>query len=490
MFMPDNTKFETVKNPNLAEERTDNDRLNMEGRLATFQEVEHTYTKEQAESEMARCLKCPTHWCQKKCPAGVPVTDFIAKARSGDLEGAYRLIRSASTLPEFCSRLCPQEKQCQSDCTRSIRTQAVGIGRLERYVVEQHYASGAPEAAAPSTGRSVAVVGSGPSGLSAAQRLTDLGYQVAVYERSAKAGGLLEYGIPNMKLEKGVLDRKLESLKSQGVEFHTGVDVGKDLPAAELLDQYDAVILAVGTGNARTLNLKGAEGVKGICPAVQYLSAFTRELQDPQQKVAPELSPKGKDVIIVGGGDTGSDCVGTSIRGGCASLTQIEMLPQKTGRVYIHDPYIRRPAEAKHDSSMEECQVVFGKDPHMYQTTLKAVQADEAGNLKSVTAVSLEPVYDEHFRLTMKEIPGTEQTLPCQLLVVAAGFLGPQSYVAEAFGADTTPRSNISTENYAAKADRVFACGDCRTGQSLVVKAMSDGRDCADAVDSYLKKQG
>lgn len=487
MFMPDNTKFEVVKNPNLAEERTDNNRLDMDGRLNTFQEVEHTYTKEQAENELARCLKCPTHWCQKKCPAGVPVTDFIAKARSGDYEGAYRLIRTASTLPEFCSRLCPQEKQCQSDCTRSIRTMAVGIGKLERYVVEQHYASGIPEQTAPSTGKKVAVVGSGPSGLSVAQRLTDLGHSVTIYERNDRPGGLLEYGIPNTKLEKGVLDRKINSMKQQGVQFITCTNVGEDKPAQELLDQYDAVVLSVGTGNARTLALDGAEGVKGIYPAVEYLSSFTKSLLNSDLKDGKAISPKGKDVIIIGGGDTGSDCVGTSIRGGCASLTQIEMLPKKVGHTYIHDPYIRRPAEVKHDSSMEECQKVFGKDPHLYQTTVKAVQADENGNLKSVTTVSLEPVYDEHFRLTMKEIPGTEKILPCQLLIVAAGFLGPQSYVAKAFGAETTRRSNFDTKDYATNVSKLFACGDCRTGQSLVVKAMADGRDCADVVDSYLK---
>ena len=485
MFMPDNTTFEVVQNPNLEAERTKNARLSMDQRLTTFGEVEQTYTREQAEAEMARCLKCPTHWCQKKCPAGVPVTDFIATARSGDLEGAYRLIRSASMLPEFCSRLCPQEKQCQSECTRSIRTMAVGIGRLERYITEEHYASGTAEPTAPATGKRVAVVGSGPSGLSAAQRLADLGHSVTIYERSDRAGGLLEYGIPNTKLDKGDLERKLHSLQQQGVTIKTGTDVGKDISAEALQEQYDAIVLTIGTGNARSLQLEGAEGVKGICPAVEYLSSFTKSMLDDDAGEA--ISPKGKDVIIVGGGDTGSDCVGTSIRGGCASLTQIEMLPQKVGRTWIHDPYIRREAEVKHDSSMEECQTVFGKDPHLYQTTLKAVQADENGNLASVTAVSLEPVYDEHFRLTMQEVPGTEQTLPCQLLVIAAGFLGPQSYVAEAFGVNTTPRSNIDTDGYATNAAKVFACGDCRTGQSLVVKAMADGRDCADAVDAWLK---
>lgn len=488
MFMPDNTKFEVVRNPNMQETRTENDRLEMEKRLHSFQEVEQTYTAEQAENEMARCLKCPTHWCQRNCPAGVPVTDFIARARSGDYEGAYRLIRSASTLPEFCSRLCPQEKQCQSECTRSIRSMAVGIGKLERYVVEQHYASGIPELSAPSTGKRVAVVGSGPSGLSAAQRLADLGHEVVVFERRSCPGGLLEYGIPNTKLDKGILERKIHSMEQQGVKFRTGADVGKEIPAAELSAGYDAVVLAVGTGVARTLKLEGMENVKGICPAVEYLSSFAGHHPDSGISRGEEISPQGKDVVIVGGGDTGSDCVGASIRGGCASLVQIEMLPRERGHVYIHDPYIRRSAEARHDSSLEEYRAAFGGgDPHRYQTTLKAVQADGSGRLRSVTAVSLEPVYDAHFRLTMREIPGTEQELPCQLLIIAAGFLGAESYVAESFGVRLNSGGRIAARVYATAADGTFVCGDCRTGQSLVVKAMADGRDCADAVDAYLK---
>jgi glutamate synthase (NADPH/NADH) small chain len=458
----------------------------MDQRLTTFDSVELTYTEEEALLESQRCLKCPTHWCQKGCPAGNDVTDFIAKIRAKDYEGAYEIITQTSTLPEICSRVCPQEKQCQSNCTRGINTQAVGIGRLERFVVEQHYASGKTAASAPATGKKIAVIGSGPSGLSAAQKLTDLGHSVTVFERSDRAGGLLEYGIPNMKLEKGVLARKLSAMEAQGVTFRTGVTVGKDISAQELTQQFDAVVLAAGTGNARSLKLEGAEGVSGIHFAVDFLKKNTKSLLDSGLTDGQNISAKDKHVVIIGGGDTGNDCVGTSIRHGCASVTQIEMLPKVPNKEIIHNPLPVRAKEVKFDASQEECLHVFGGDPHRYQTTVKAVQADENGNIQSVTTVKLEAVY-EGYRLTMKELPGTEETLPCQLLIIAAGFVGPEADLAQAFGVETTARTNFAETGYQTAAAKVFACGDCRTGQSLVVKAMVDGRECAKAVDAFLK---
>lgn len=483
MWMPDNTLFMPVNDPNLAEKRTVPAITDVRARLENYDEIEQSYTPDQAAAEAARCLKCPTHWCQNACPAGVPVTDFIALARAGKLEEAYRLIRAASTLPEICARVCPQERQCQSNCTRGIRTQAVGIGRLERFVVEQHYASGAPEPTAVSTGKRVAVIGSGPSGLSAAQRLADLGHGVTVLERADRPGGLLEYGIPNMKLEKGVLQRKIATLESQGVVFKTGVNVAADTTVRELTEQYDAVVVAVGARHARTLNLAGAETVeRGILPAVAFLTDATKTVLAGGY---PALV-HGRDVVIVGGGDTGNDCVGTALRQGCRSVTQVEMLPVEAGRRFLFEGHPPRRKEQKHDFSQEECAQVFG-DPHLYQTTVKAVSADEEGQLQTVTLVSLEPRYDSHVRLTMEEIPGTEREVPCQVLIEAAGFLGPEEKVAEAFGLKTDGRSNIWAHNYMAR-DNVFVCGDCRTGQSLVVKAMVDGRDCANAVDAFLKK--
>lgn len=488
LIMPDNTIFTPVKDPNMQEKQTEAKQLDLTLRCSSFEEIEKTYTAEEAENEAARCLQCPTHWCQKNCPASLPVTDFIGQIQKGDLEAAYQLIRSASNLPEICSRVCPQYKQCQSNCTRSIRNEAVSIGRLERYVVEAHYASGKQESSAPSTGKKVAIIGSGPAGLSAAQSLLSLGHTVTLYERADRPGGLLEYGIPNMKLDKELLARKVESLKQQGAEFILNTNVGPDKAASELLAEYDAVLLSVGTGNARTLSLKGIEQeeVKGIYPALTFLRSNTKSLLDSGLTDGKNISAEGKHVVIIGGGDTGNDCLGTSLRTGALSVTQIEMLPQKVGREILVSSR-KKPADKKPlDKSQEEYQAKFQKDPHIYQTTVKEVLLDKEKNPTAVITIDLKPVYDEHFRLKMEEIPGTEKELPCDLLIIAAGFIGPEAYIAKDFSADQDARSNIKTEHYRTNIDKLFACGDCRTGQSLVVKAMVDGRECAKAIHEYL----
>ena len=470
----------------MQEKRESGALLPVDDRISTYDEIEATYTKDQAKTEAARCLKCPTHWCQKKCPAGVPVTDFIEAFRNGDAGKAYEIIRTASTLPEICSRVCPMYKQCQSECTRSINTEAVGTGNLERYVTELFYQNNGKEKNASKTGKKVAVIGSGPAGLSAAQKLTELGEEVTIYEKDDRAGGLLEYGIPNMKLEKGIVGRKVDSLKEQGVKILTDTTVGKDVSKDTLLGDFDAVVLAVGTRSARMINVPDIENTKGVYTAVEYLSSTTKSLLDSGMKDGKNISGKDLDVVIVGGGDTGNDCVGTAIRNGAKSVTQIEMMPKHTGKTDLSDERVPKIPYVKTNTSQEEARIVFAKDPHVYQTTVKSIEKDANGRISKITTIDLDPVMDDTGRLIMNEVEGTQKTYPCGLLLVAAGFTGPEKEVVEAFGVDVGQRTNINTDDYLTSSGKVFACGDCRTGQSLVVKAMADGRDCAVRVHEYL----
>lgn len=337
------------------------------------------------------------------------------------------------------------------------------------------------------TGKRVAVIGSGPSGLACAQRLNGRGHSVTVYEKDDRIGGLLMYGIPNMKLEKSVVDRRVSLMKAEGIEFLTGVNVGKDIGADELLKTYDAVVICCGAGNPRDLKVEN-RNVKGVYFAVDFLKSTTKALLDNGLKDG-FISAKGKDVIIVGGGDTGNDCVGTCIRHGCKSVTQLEMMPKLPDSRTDANPWPQYPRVCKTDYGQEEAIAVFGKDPRVYCTTVKSFVSDENGNIKAVVTVELKPEKDKKSgRTVMTEIKGSEKTLDCGLLLIAAGFLGPKPYIAEALGAETNERSNIKTQDgsYKTSVDKLFTAGDSHRGQSLVVWAIAEGRAAAKEIDEYL----
>lgn len=473
MFLPDNRVYVPVENPNMAEKQTKSGHLSMEERLHSYEEIEHSYTEEEALEEAGRCLSCPTHWCQNACPASLPVADFIAKIREKDYEGAYELIHSASTLPEMCSRLCPQEKQCQSNCTRGICTESVAIGKLERFVADWHQAHAKAEKAEKTSGKKVAVIGAGPAGLAVAERLKEGGIEVTLYDREEQAGGLLRYGIPNMKLKREVLERKIDFMKEEGIRFETKKEVDQAL-AEELQASYDAVILAVGAEETNKPKIGGAEQAKGIYYALDYLSSNI-EAEEGRERISAE----GKNVVIIGAGDTSRDCLAMALRNGCRSAVQIKRKPEVFGKTHVWQPYPLEAEQVKAEYSQEEYASVFCKDSYRYSSLVKEVKTDEEGRIKSVVLVKTEPKEEESGRTLMQAIPGTETELPCELLLIAAGFSGPRQAIKDAFGLEFGSAYQTSIE-------KVFACGDCRIGQSLVVKAMADGQKCAQAVLDYL----
>ena len=406
----------------------------------------------------------------------------------GNMEQAYNRLHKTNNFPEFTSRVCPA--LCEKACTCSLYGDAVSVRDNEYSIIENAYKEGYASAKTPSvrTGKKVAVIGSGPSGLAVADQLNKRGHSVTVYERDDRVGGLLMYGIPNMKLEKHVIDRKVNIMKEEGIKFITGVNVGKDIKASVLLKQYDKVVLACGSRNPRDIKAEGRDA-KGIYFAVDFLTSTTKSLLDNDLKEGTFISAKGKDVVVIGGGDTGNDCVGTAIRHGAKSVIQLEMMPKAPDKRAENNPWPEWPKICKTDYGQEEAIAVFGNDPRIYQTTVKEFKKDKSGNLTKLVLVKLEAKKDEKTgRLNMVEIPGSEYEVNCQLVLIAAGFLGSENYVTKEFKVDITDRTNVATKagKYATSVPNVFTAGDMHRGQSLVVWAIREGRDCAREVDESL----
>ena len=466
-------------------------------RIKNFNEFHEHLSEEKQKCQAARCMDGGVPFCQNGkvisgmvsgCPLNNLVPEWNDLLYHGNMEQAYNRLHKTNNFPEFTSRVCPA--LCEKACTCSLYGDAVSVRDNEYSIIENAYKEGYASAKTPSvrTGKKVAVIGSGPSGLAVADQLNKRGHSVTVYERDDRVGGLLMYGIPNMKLEKHVIDRKVNIMKEEGIKFITGVNVGKDIKASVLLKQYDKVVLACGSRNPRDIKAEGRDA-KGIYFAVDFLTSTTKSLLDNDLKEGTFISAKGKEVVVIGGGDTGNDCVGTAIRHGAKSVIQLEMMPKAPDKRAENNPWPEWPRICKTDYGQEEAIAVFGNDPRIYQTTVKEFKKDKSGNLTKLVLVKLEAKKDEKTgRLNMVEIPGSEYEVNCQLVLIAAGFLGSEDYVTKEFKVDITDRTNVATKagKYATSVPNVFTAGDMHRGQSLVVWAIREGRDCAREVDEAL----
>ena len=466
-------------------------------RIKNFNEFHTPLSREEQRTQASRCMDCGVPFCQagmtiagatSGCPLNNLVPEWNELLYKGNMKQAYDRLHKTNNFPEFTSRVCPA--LCEAACTCGLNGEAVTTKANENAIIENAYEKGyaAPKIPENRTDKKIAVIGSGPAGLAAADTLNQRGHNVTVYERSDRIGGLLMYGIPNMKLEKQYVDRKVDVMKAEGVEFVVNVNVGKDIKASELLKKYDRVILACGSSNPRDIKAEGRDA-KGIYFAVDFLKSTTKALLDNGLKEGTFISAKGKKVMVIGGGDTGNDCVGTAIRHGAESVIQVEMMPKLPSCRAESNPWPQWPRVLKTDYGQEEAIAVFGEDPRVYQTTVKEFIKDKSGNLKKVKLVKLEAVRDEATgRLQMSEIAGSEYTVDCDMVLIAAGFLGSEDYVTKAFGVEVDGRTNVATEKekYNTSVENVFVAGDMHRGQSLVVWAIREGRQAAKAVDISL----
>ena len=471
-------------------------------RIKHFNEFHSPLNMGQRRCQGARCMECGVPFCQSGMilggmASGCPLNNLIPEWNDliyrGNMQQALKRLFKTNNFPEFTGRVCPAP--CEAACTCGLNGDPVTIKENELAIIEYGYANGyiKPEPPAIRTGKKVAVIGSGPAGLAAADQLNKRGHLVTVFERSDRIGGLLMYGIPNMKLEKQFIERRISIMKEEGITFITGANVGAGYDAESVLNEFDSVILACGASKPRDINVPGRDS-KGIYFAVDYLKSATKDILEAANVTNYEdinftISARGKRVLVIGGGDTGNDCVGTSIRQGAVSVVQLEMMPKPPLSRTEDNPWPQWPKVLKTDYGQEEAIAVFGHDPRVFKTTVKEFIPNEKGEVSKAKIVRLESRYDEKAkRYVMEEIPGSEYIEDVDLVLIAAGFLGAENYVAEAFGVELDGRSNVKTEagKYQTNVDKVFTAGDMHRGQSLVVWAIREGREVARAVDEYL----
>jgi glutamate synthase (NADPH/NADH) small chain len=475
-----------------------------EERVHDWQEFHEHFTDEKLQRQGARCMDCGTPFCHtgtllSGMASGCPIHNLIPEWTDLVYRGLWRQaldrLLKTDNFPEFTGRVCPAP--CEGSCTLGISEPPVTIKAIEQAIVDRGFAEGwmVPHPPEKRTGKRVAVIGSGPAGLACADQLNKAGHLVTVFERSDRLGGLLMYGIPNMKLEKHVVQRRLDLMAAEGVTFVTRTEVGRDYPAEKLLKEFDAAVLCGGAGKPRDLNVEGCQ-LKGIHFAMDFLYGNTKYLLDYAEgasareagTAAHYISAEGKDVVVIGGGDTGTDCVGTALRQGCHSLVQLEILDRPPDVRQPDNPWPEWPKVYRLDYGQEEHARLFGRDPRDYAVTTNGFAGDENGAVKEVRTSRVEWVKGENGRLAPKGVPGSEQVYPAQLVLLAMGFLGPEDVLLEGLGVERDERSNVRAEygKYATSLQGVFAAGDMRRGQSLVVWAIHEGHGAARECDRYL----
>jgi glutamate synthase (NADPH/NADH) small chain len=463
-------------------------------RVKDWKEFHLHLPEDRLKNQGARCMDCGIPFCHSGTlisgmASGCPINNIIPEWNDLVFRGLWKealdRLHKTNNFPEFTGRVCPAP--CEGSCVLGIHEPPVTIKNIEVSIIDKGWEEGwvKPDVPDQRTGKKVAAIGSGPAGLSAAAQLNRVGHTVTVFERADRPGGLLMYGIPNMKLDKNeVVLRRVKLLEDSGVIFKCNVNVGADITAEQLLKDFDAVVICTGATKPRDLPIPGRE-LKGIHFAMDFLTANTKAVLDKSGKF---ITADGKDVVIIGGGDTGTDCVGTSVRHGCTSVTQLEIMAKPPLARAANNPWPEWPKTYKLDYGQEEAAAKFGDDPRVYLTTATHFEGDADGNVKAVHVVNVEWKKDEKGNFGPQKIPGTEKVLPAQLVLLAMGFLGPEQPLLDALKVERDPRSNVKAEHekYTTSIPGVFAAGDCRRGQSLVVWAFNEGRGAARECDRFL----